>query len=187
MTPALGEVPDQIRWILRMFEGEVFTEDPIDTGGATKYGITLRTLRAYRSRRAGRNVDVTPGDVAALGEPEAVAIGVAIFAEESHLDLIRDAKLRLACLDYAFHAGWVPAVRSLQLVVAPNIVIDGIFGPQTAGAVNRLRVPSLAAEAVCTIREQRLIDRIRTHPDQKRFASGWWTRVSTIRSVIEGG
>ena len=38
---------DMCRWTIENFEGRFYTEDPIDHGGATKYGITLNTLSRY--------------------------------------------------------------------------------------------------------------------------------------------
>ena len=44
-----------------------FVNDPDDPGGATKYGVTIHTLRALRGR-------ATVDDVKALTEAEAVEI-----------------------------------------------------------------------------------------------------------------
>jgi lysozyme family protein len=168
---------EQVTWIIRAFEGDLFTDDPIDTGGATKYGITLRTLAAYRGQ------PTTKEDVRNLTEPEAVSIGVAIFAEESGLGEIAWEDLRLVCLDYAFHSGWVPAIKALQRAIG-GVLVDGVWGPQTQIAVNRLADDHPTAQAICTDREVRMQARIRQQPDQKKYAVGWWTRVTTVRQQL---
>lgn len=171
----VGGLASQIAWILRTFEGSIFTEDPIDLGGATKFGITKRTLEDFR----GHPVSVQ--EVADLTESEAIDIGVAIFAVESGLAGIIDARLRLACLDYAFHAGWVPAIRALQTAVGESV--DGVCGPLTLKAANLQRIPQLTAQAICTTREQKLLAFIRKLPSQAKFALGWWSRVNLIRQM----
>ena len=54
-------------------EGSKYTNDPTDRGGPTKYGITLRTLQAWR-RSQGQTRKLQPHDVKILTREEAVAI-----------------------------------------------------------------------------------------------------------------
>lgn len=172
--------------IIDRYEGDIFTEDPVDTGGATKYGITLRTLRYYRRRVAGDpSLDVTVADVRALGRGEAIDCGVTVFASETYLDLISDWRLRYAGLDYAFHSGWVPAIRSLQRACG-GLVVDGVFGPKSQQAVAQHRIPTLLGLKIATARAELMQDLIRRKPTQKKFAFGWWVRVTDVQRVLSG-
>lgn len=57
-------------------EGSAYTNDPSDSGGPTKYGITLKTLEGYRGRKC------TPQDVKDLSELEARAIYYQMFVKD---------------------------------------------------------------------------------------------------------
>lgn len=164
--------------IIDAFEGDVFTEDPHDPGGPTRYGVTLRTLQYYRRRITGNDALVcTAEDVRTLSRGEAIDIGVSIFAGESQLGLILDPRLRFVALDYAFHAGWVPAIRALQ--AAAGVTVDGIFGPISQNAVNRHPSPVQLGLRVLTTRAEAMHRLLRQRPAMReRFTLGWWVRLT---------
>src|SRR5690606_7275066 len=78
-------------YVIDHFEGHSYVDDPVDTGGATKFGITLRTLQHYRRlRRHDPSLIVTKNDMRNLTHDEAVSIAVEMFAEETKIDEILD-------------------------------------------------------------------------------------------------
>lgn len=169
---------EQVGFILDTFEGDVFTDDPADPGGATRYGITQRTLQYYRRRLTGNNaLEVKAADVAAMTRGEAIDIGVSIFAVESGLAHILDARVRFVALDYAFHAGWVPAIRALQTAV--GVAVDGQFGPLSQNAVNRHPAPVQLGLQVLTRRAEAMQRQLRAKPAMQKFTLGWWARITT--------
>ena len=65
-------------------ESDKFTDTKGDRGGPTKYGITLKTLQAYRGPSAKLNAT----DVERLSEDEARAIYEKVYITDPHFDLI---------------------------------------------------------------------------------------------------
>ena len=70
----MGKIDDIISGVIQR-EGSAFTNDPKDSGGPTKYGITQAVLAKSRGRA------VTAAEVAALTEAEARAIYRARYVE----------------------------------------------------------------------------------------------------------
>lgn len=172
------DVRDQIAFILDTFEGDVFTDDAADPGGATRYGVTQRTLQFYRRRLTSNDaLIVTAADVAAMTRAEAIDIGESVFAVESGLAFILDARVRFIALDYAFHAGWVPAIKALQTAV--GVTVDGIFGPVSQNAVNTNGAPVQVGLKVLTRRAEAMQRQLRAHPQMQKFTLGWWARLTT--------
>lgn len=176
------DIEDAVAFIIDNFEGRIFTEDPVDTGGATRYGVTLNTLRYFRRRQTGNpNLVVTRDDVKELTRAEAIDCGCEIFVIESGLNRVRDWRTRFACIDYAFHSGWVPAIRSLQLSVGANP--DGKMGPDTLAAANKSD-PWSTAVRVVSRRERLMQEIIANRPSQMKYALGWWRRTTTVQEII---
>lgn len=105
-----------------------FTDHPWDAGGATKHGVTLRTLRAWRGR------PTTKADVAQLGLDEAKAIYRARYWRVCRCGDLPPA-LALAVFDAAVLQGPGSAAKFLQRAVGSKA--DGIIGPRTLAAVAR--------------------------------------------------
>jgi lysozyme family protein len=100
-----------------------------DRGGPTKFGITARTLGAWR--RLGR--PATAAEVMALERPEARQIIECQFARPIGFDRL-PAGLDYAVLDYAVNSGPAQAIKSLQRVLGVR-PLDGLFGAITEEAV----------------------------------------------------
>lgn len=177
------DLTDQVGFILDTFEGDVFTDDAADPGGATRYGVTQRTLQYYRRRLTGNDaLVVTAQDVAAMTRAEAIDIGESIFAVESGLAYIIDARVRFIALDYAFHAGWVPAIKALQAAV--GVTVDGIFGHVSQNAVNTNRAPVTLGLKVLTRRAEAMQRQLRARPQMQKFALGWFARITTNQRLL---
>lgn len=99
-----------------------------DTGGPTKYGITHKTLAAYRGVKS-----VTAEQVKSLTRAEAEIIYRKSYWNQSGGDLL-PAGLDYAAFDYGVNSGPARAIKSLQKVL--GIDQDGIVGVQTAAAAN---------------------------------------------------
>lgn len=109
-----------------------FVNDPDDPGGATKFGVTIGTLR-----RLGRDVDsdgiVGTDDVKALTRQDAEAIFIEHYFNRPGLGLLPEA-LHASVFDMYVNAG-KGAVRLLQELLGEfghSVDIDGVVGPITA-------------------------------------------------------
>lgn len=156
--------PAALRLILKL-EGS-YVDNPADPGGATKYGITHRTLAAWRG------APVTKADVAALTIEEAGQIYRREYWDRAQGNSL-PAGLDLALFDFAVNSGPVRAVRSLQACL--EVTPDGVVGPQTLGAMLALP-PATVIRRLCAARVL-FLGRL---PHAHMFLKGWRRRVETI-------
>lgn len=148
-----------------------FVNDPDDAGKATKYGVALVTLSAWRGAAC------TAEDVKNLSALEAAQILEHEFVAKPRFDLIKDPFLLGAVVDAGINHGPSRPVHWLQ--EALGITSDGILGPATAAAINAADQHRLAAKFLAA--RVRFYGRDETdHPDQVKFAAGWADRVATF-------
>ena len=114
-----------------------FVDDPDDPGGATKYGVTLETLRRLGLDRSGDGrIDVA--DVKALTRQDAERIFVEHYFRAPRLGDLPE-EIQPSVFDMYVNAG-SNAVRILQRLLSRmgfSVNDDGIIGPLTAGAARR--------------------------------------------------
>lgn len=146
-----------------------FVNHANDVGKATKFGITQATLAEWMGRPA------TIDDVKQLSEHEAREI----YREQyivgpGFLGIDNDA-VRALAIDCAVNHGVKRAVLLLQ--EAARVFTDGIFGPNTKDAVNRMTAAVLYRR-LCAARVRLYGQIITKNPSQAVFAAGWCNRVA---------
>lgn len=107
-----------------------FVNDHDDPGGATKYGVTIHTLRRLRAP-----APVSVADVRALTQAQAVQIYIAHYFLEPRISELPQA-LWPTVFDMQVNAG-ANAVRILQRLLNDmgfQLVVDGAIGPRTIAA-----------------------------------------------------
>lgn len=120
-------------------EGDAYTNDPADSGGPTKFGITLATLRAAHGQTS------TAEDVENLTRAEAFDIYQRMYVYDPGFSQLMDHSPEIAAevIDSGVNLGQGRAARWLQrcLNVLNNrgehygdIVVDGAVGPATEDA-----------------------------------------------------
>ncbi len=107
--------------------GGTFTNDPRDPGGATKYGITARTLAAWR-----HNDHLVDTEVETLGYAEASTIYRVAYWNALHGDDLPRG-IDLMIFDFGVNIGQPRAAMILQGIL--RVTPDGHIGPQTLLAV----------------------------------------------------
>ena len=114
-----------------------YVNDPADPGGATKYGVTIHTMR-----RLGLDLDgdgrVSAADVRRLTRAQAVEIFLRDYYEKPGIAGLPDA-LQPAVFDMQVNAG-ANAVKILQRLLTRlgwPLVDDGVIGPKTRAAAER--------------------------------------------------
>lgn len=127
-------VPEIAREIVAREGG--YVNDPDDPGGATKYGVTIHTMR-----RLGLDLDadgdVDALDVRALSRTQAEDIFVKHYFHKPRISLL-PAELQPSVFDMYVNAG-SNAVKILQRLLRDMghpVSVDGLIGPQTAGAAD---------------------------------------------------
>lgn len=156
-----------------------FVRHPLDRGGPTNFGVTLRTLSAVRGRPA------TPADVAALSQCEARQIYRTHFYEAPGLERL-PASVRPVCFDAAVHHGPARAIRFVQDVCNGAgfgpLTVDGVLGPKTtvAAAAADAAMGPLFLQAL--IDERRIFMRriVDADPSQAAFLDGWLKRLDDV-------
>ena len=153
------------------------SDDPADSGGLTKYGISQA---AYPHE-----------DIRALTMERAGEIYRRDYWDGLRLDQL-PALISLAVFDAAVNCGRSAAGRQLQQAVnalwaEPPLVVDGSIGPATINSVQRLdrmdMLSALASELILC-RVQYYSDLCARKPDQSKFLRGWIARVIALRQAI---
>lgn len=152
-----------------------FVNHEADAGKATKYGITQATLSEWMGRPA--SVD----DVMRLTEHEAREIFREQYIVRPGFLSIENEAVRALAVDCGVNHGVSRAVKMLQ--EAAHAFPDGIFGPNTKQAVNRMTAAVLYRR-LCAERVRLYGQIITKNPSQAVFAAGWASRVAEF---IEGG
>ena len=114
-----------------------YVDDPDDPGGATKYGVTIHTMRRL-GLDLDRDGDVDKADVQALTRARAVSIFVTHYFQKPGLDRL-PAPLHATVFDMYVNAG-AQAVKLLQRLLVDmriSVAVDGVVGPQTEAAAAR--------------------------------------------------
>lgn len=130
----------QIAWEIVAREGG-FVDDPDDPGGATKYGVTIHTMRRLGVDLTDDGV-VDQRDVMALSREQAVEIFIAHYFRKPRLGLAPEA-LQPSLFDMYVNAG-AQSVRILQRLLVQMgfaVIVDGVMGSQTAAACAQAAVP----------------------------------------------
>ena len=153
-----------------------FVDHPADKGGATNWGITQATLAEWFGRPA------TVDDVKSLTEHEAREIYREQYIVRPGFLGIENEAVRALVIDCAVNHGVKRAVMLLQN--AARVSPDGILGPKTREAVNRMTA-SVAYRRLCAQRVRLYGEIITSKPSQAVFARGWCNRVAEfIEEVV---
>ena len=157
-----------------------FTDRRADRGSATNYGITISTLSDWYGRAA--SID----DVKNLPEQEAREIYRERYLIMPGFLGIENETIRAFAVDSAVQHGSGNAVKFLQR--AAHVFVDGIFGPKTRDAVNRM-TPAALYRRACAARvrfygaivshDPELVRaKLAGHDLQAENALGWANRIA---------
>ncbi len=111
-----------------------FVNDPDDPGGATKFGVTIGTLRRLGIDLTGEG-KVTNADVRAMTRDKARDIYIRDYFYRPQIDKLPDV-LQASVFDMYVNAGG-NAVKILQRLLRDmghRVAVDGLIGPQTLRA-----------------------------------------------------
>lgn len=140
-----------------------YVNDPKDSGGETKYGI---------SKKAYPDLDIPNLTLA-----QAMDIYHKDYWDRCKCDYIPDA-LSVAVFDFAVNSGVKTAIKKLQIALGAKA--DGIIGNQTLGACNRLSVKKVLDDYM----DLRL-DYLMSLPKWKYYGNGWGSRVEHTKKKCE--
>jgi lysozyme family protein len=142
--------------------GSVMTNDPLDPGGLTKYGVSQKSFPSV--------------DIANLTEDSALTIYDAHYWRRARCDELPPA-LALCMFDCAVNQGSVTAVKILQRAL--NVQPDGVFGPTTLNAVATRPLRRLVTDFII-LRSNRYLSA--DDAAEERFEKGWIKRLFLVMS-----
>lgn len=169
--------PDKALPVILAHEGG-YVDDPADPGGATKYGISLRFLRA-EGLDLDADGDVDGDDVRSLTATAAMAIYRERFWERFGYGRIVDTQVATKVFDLAVNLGPKRAHRLLQRALracGETVEMDGVFGPKTLQATNACEPRELLLEIVKE-HGSYYSALIEFKPQFERFRRGWMHRA----------
>jgi len=167
-----------------------YVNDESDRGGATKYGITIKTLQALNEdiNEDGR-VDIE--DIHDLTIDQASDIYHNVYYLKPKFQLLPD-ELQSVVFDMGVNHGPSRSVRILQRVINVcgfyNIEVDGGIGPITVKATENTNneMGHYFINAICDERQNFYNEIVRRNPSQEKFIRGWTNRNNDFRVHVRG-
>lgn len=166
-----------------------YVNDPDDPGGATKYGVTIGTMRALGRDKDGDG-HITVRDVQALTRDDAVEIFVEHYFHRPRIGELPEA-IQASVFDMQVNAG-ANAVRILQRLLGDmglDCAADGVIGPQTIEQARRAAqmAPDHLADAYGIARRNYYYAIGDRRPASRKYArrrdggkGGWITRAEAF-------
>ena len=137
-----------------------YVNDPKDSGGETKYGI---------SKRAYPRVNIKN-----LTLQDAKAIYKRDYWDRIKGDLIESQEIAESIFDFGVNAGTRTSAKMAQLIL--DVVADGNIGPKTIEVMNNFN-KDLFMSSFALAKVARYIYLCERNPKNKRFFFGWVRRA----------
>lgn len=169
-----------------------FVNDPDDPGGATKYGVTIGTLRRLKMDLNGDG-RITVADVQRLSRADAARIFKREYYLRPKIDTLPEA-IQPSVFDMYVNSGG-NAVRILQRLLAEfgePVTVDAAIGPKTAQAAARVQAKAAKyfADAYAIARRNYYYALADRRPASRKYArrrdggkGGWITRAEEFMSA----
>ena len=168
-----------------------YVNDPDDPGGATKYGVTLGTMRRL-GLDLTRDGVVGEADVQALTRAQAVDIFIKNYYATPQIDALPEA-MQASVFDMYVNSG-ANAVKILQRLLTDmgqGLVADGVIGPVTIAAAQAVyaAAPGFLADAYAIARRNYYYALGDARPASRKYAlrrdggkGGWIIRAEAFLS-----
>lgn len=179
-----------------------FVDDPADRGGATKYGISLRFLKAagdidedldgYADFDLDFDGDIDGRDIRKLSLGDARYLYLKFFWEELECESFPEPIGEMLFdqgVNGGNHAARKLLQRAINYVIASHsyrtasLKIDGQIGPQTRSMLDSMIARHGVDEIVQEYRfvvKDRYKAIVRRNPSQARFLNGWLNRAEAL-------
>lgn len=156
-----------------------YTNDPLDPGGATKYGITQGRYNQYRSAKG-----LSRQSVKFITKTEYKEI-----YEKYYWDPVRSQYLQgtlgLVLFDTAVNMGVGGAISRLQ--AALKVKITGKWTQDISDVIHSADQTAVALY-ICKLRIAKRYARVRQRPSQRKFLRGWLNRdndlIVKVKSMV---
>lgn len=165
-------IPHILKW-----EGESkFTNDPLDRGGATKYGITLNTLQSnhYDINHDGK---INTEDVKSLQLEDFKRILKSHYWDRWKADMIDNQSVANLLVDWVWGSGKYGITIPQSLLGVPA---DGVVGKVTINALNGMN-QRIIYNKVWQARKEFYMKIVKNNPTQSKWLRGWVNRLNDLK------
>lgn len=172
----MANIEKLIPHIIKWEGGSKFTNDPLDRGGATKYGITINTLQSnhYDINHDGK---VSVDDVKSLQLDDFKYILKTQYWDRWKADLIDNQSLANLVVDWLWGSGKYGITIPQSLLGVPA---DGVVGNVTINALNGTNQRNIYNK-VWEARKQFYHDIVKSNPSQAKWLHGWLNRLNNLK------
>lgn len=162
-----------------------YVDDPDDPGGATNWGVSLRTLRALGDLEfdVDGDGDIDADDIKALSRDDAGAFYRKVFWDRHGYGRFGDLMVATKVFDLAVNMGPGGGHKVLQRALracGQDMADDGVLGPQTLAAVIAV-IRSFGAEALLAALRSEAAGYYRSliaaKPVRAKYERGWLRRA----------
>lgn len=162
---------EYVKAFIRKWEGKSFVNDPDDKGGATKWGVTLKTFQ----KAFGKNK--TAEDLKNITEEQWDTVCRKYYYDKMHADEIENKSIALLCVQMCWGSGTQTAIKKIQNCLGCKA--DGVVGPITLGKLNAIN----SADTFRKLWSMRYVwlCNIASVGNNKKFLRGWLNRLNDIK------
>lgn len=161
-------------------EGRTYTNDPRDSGGPTKFGITLNTYAAFLKRV------VSPEEIENLSEEDARYFYFWEYWIKLQCDEIKTPGIAICIFDCAVLYGDNPAViiaqKAISLLTGATLKFDGVVGDMTLKLLSSVK-EELFLKTYQVLVLKRIDNVIAAHPKDEAFRRGWTRRADRLLTL----
>lgn len=157
-------------------ETDQYTDSPADSGGPTKYGITLRAYANFLK------IPLTPDVIKNLTPNDAKNFYFCVYWQPMCLDKISHIGTQIALFDTSVLYGFSTTVLIAQKtasICGATLKLDGLLGDKTIEAINLVK----QEDFIKTFHVQ-ILARINTvvsvNPKNQKFIKGWTARANKL-------
>jgi len=150
------------------------SQDKLDPGGTTNFGISSRFVR---DNQISTDIDY----VLSLTKDDAINIYREYWWDQYHYERFTQIDVIAKVFDLAVNIGPITAHKILQRscnsLMQPPLNVDGLLGPATVSAANTLEAANLR-QALRDSAKERYLEIIAANPAMKEFEQGWMIRAA---------
>lgn len=162
--------------ILKWEGGAKYSNDPLDRGGATKYGITLNTLISTHYD-VNKDDKVNVEDVKALQLDDFKHILKVNYWDRWQADKINNQSLANLLVDWLWGSGKHGIIIPQRLLGVPA---DGVVGAKTINALNGANQRDIYNK-VWQARKEFYEKIVKNNPSQSKWLKGWLNRLNDLK------
>ena len=159
------------------------TNDKYDRGGITNFGISLRFLKSI-NENFFEGETINSDYVKSLTKGQAIEIYRRFWWDKYHYEAINDLDIAKKIFDTAVNMGpggaHIIAQKTLNFLDIP-VVIDGILGPKTLYALNKVSIEGRKESylrAFRTLQKNYYLLLIERNKNLYKFRRGWISRAN---------